>query len=110
MAGKDLATKCLVKLLSNLLRKLSRHLREGHRARPQGSVERTYQRKELEAKGQWIMFREGQPLHTAHCPACIFGDSQLTCTCSFRSHSPDFKLYEDEDLFTVEELDQTVWI
>ena len=112
MTGKDLATKCLTKLLFKLLGKVNRHLslrlRDGKR--PQASVERAYQRKELEAKGQWIMFRESHPLYTAHCPACIFGDRELTCTCTFRSQSPDFKLYEDEDLFTVDELDQTVWI
>ena len=37
-------------------------------------------------------------LDQSECPSCIFGDPSLTCTCNFRSNSPDFKLYEDEDM------------
>ena len=35
----------------------------------------------------------------SECPSCIFGDPSFTCTCNFRSRSPDFKLYEDEEQF-----------
>ena len=35
----------------------------------------------------------------SQCPSCYFGDPVLTCTCSFRHSAPDFKLYEDEEMF-----------
>ena len=38
-------------------------------------------------------------LDQSECPSCIFGDPSLTCTCNFRSNSPDFKLYEDDEQF-----------
>ena len=37
----------------------------------------------------------------SECPCCIFGDSSLTCTCSFKQTVPDFKLYEDEEEYMV---------
>ena len=38
-------------------------------------------------------------LDNSECASCIFGDPSLTCTCNFRSNSPDFKLYEDDQQF-----------
>ena len=35
----------------------------------------------------------------SQCPSCYFGDPVLTCTCSFRNSAPDFKLYEDDEMF-----------
>ena len=41
----------------------------------------------------------------SQCPACIFGDTSLTCTCNFHSHSPDYKVYEDESQFAASQLE-----
>jgi hypothetical protein len=47
-------------------------------------------------------------LDQSECPSCIFGDPSLTCTCNFRSNSPDFKLYEDDEQFAVLTVLQTL--
>ena len=33
------------------------------------------------------------------CARCIFGDPSFSCSCDFRSSSPDFKLYDDDVQF-----------
>ena len=71
--------------------------------------ENVYERTRLPPKGegQWILF---QP-YGAQCPACLFGDRDLTCTCAFRTQAgPDFKLYEEESLYSRSDPDETLWI
>ena len=48
-------------------------------------------------------------LDQSECPSCIFGDPSLTCTCNFRSNSPDFKLYEDDEQFLQSYRPTTWW-
>jgi hypothetical protein len=94
-------------VLKNLLRKVRRNLQRDFLrsdrlgATPPSAEENAYERTRLPPKdsGQWIIFRPYSA--TSQCPACILGDATLSCTCSFRARapSPDFKLYEDEELY-----------